>query len=130
ALWTQERTTFEGKYYQVADAPFSPKPVQRPHPPIWIGGWGEQLTLKVVAQLADGWNTTGSPAVLRPKLDALYRHCDTFERDPDTIEKSVMHLRLIMTKTKSEAERAMEAFRGRTGRSATASADDYMLGTP
>jgi probable F420-dependent oxidoreductase len=52
-LWTQERVTFKGRYYTV-DGRLEPKPVTRPHPPLWIGGWGE-LTLKRAATLGDNW---------------------------------------------------------------------------
>ncbi len=51
AMWTQEQATFEGTYYQVRDAIKLPKGVQRPHIPLLIGGSGEQITLKLVAQL-------------------------------------------------------------------------------
>jgi alkanesulfonate monooxygenase SsuD/methylene tetrahydromethanopterin reductase-like flavin-dependent oxidoreductase (luciferase family) len=52
-LWTEERASFEGRYYTLTDAIANPKPLQRPHPPIWVGGAGEKLTLRVVAEHAD-----------------------------------------------------------------------------
>jgi hypothetical protein len=52
-LWTEERASFEGRYYRLTDAISNPKPLQRPHPPIWVGGAGEKLTLRVVAEHAD-----------------------------------------------------------------------------
>jgi probable F420-dependent oxidoreductase len=52
-LWTQERVQFKGRYYTV-DGRLEPKPLTRPHPPVWIGGWGD-LTLKRAATLADNW---------------------------------------------------------------------------
>src|SRR5205814_9897254 len=48
AMWTEKRTTFQGKYFQAQDAILEPKPVQKPHPPVMIGGGGEQLTLRAV----------------------------------------------------------------------------------
>jgi alkanesulfonate monooxygenase SsuD/methylene tetrahydromethanopterin reductase-like flavin-dependent oxidoreductase (luciferase family) len=59
ALWSQERTNFQGRYYQLNDAIANPKPLQSPHPPIWIGAHGEK-TLRLVARHADVWNATDS----------------------------------------------------------------------
>jgi alkanesulfonate monooxygenase SsuD/methylene tetrahydromethanopterin reductase-like flavin-dependent oxidoreductase (luciferase family) len=52
-MWTEERATFHGRYFQVEDAILEPKPVQKPHPPIMIGGSGEQLTLRALARVGD-----------------------------------------------------------------------------
>jgi len=88
-LFTESRANFEGKYYSVADAANNPKPVQKPHPPILIGGAGEKLLLRVVAQHADIWNCPNNVAEqLAHKLDVLKRHCDTVGRNPDEIEVS------------------------------------------
>src|SRR6266436_153420 len=65
-LWTQESLTFKGRYYQVEGA-LEPKPVATPHPPIWIGGWGD-LTLKRAATLADNW--IPGPTADLPRLTA------------------------------------------------------------
>jgi len=88
-LFTEERATFQGKYYTLADAVNEPKPVQKPHPPILIGGAGEQLLLKVVARHADIWNCPNNQAAALPrKLDVLRHHCADIGRDPDEIEVS------------------------------------------
>jgi probable F420-dependent oxidoreductase len=65
-LWTEERVDFKGRYYTVAGR-LEPKPVQKPHPPLWIGGWGE-ITLRRAATLADNW-IPGPTADLRRLLD-------------------------------------------------------------
>jgi F420-dependent oxidoreductase-like protein len=57
ALWTEERPTFKGRFYQLDAAIAEPKPVQKPYPPIWIGGSGPKRTLRVVAKHADVWNS-------------------------------------------------------------------------
>lgn len=90
-LWTQERTTYHGRYYTIEDAVHAPKPVQQPHPPLWIGGVGERKTLRVVAESADGWNCyfMPLPAYLH-KLDMLEQHCRAVGRDPSTIRKAVV----------------------------------------
>ncbi len=130
ALSTQRRTDFRGRYYQLADAPFSPKPVQQPHPPIWIGGWGEKLTLKVVAELADGWNTTGSPLYVTPKVEALRRHCEAVRRDFGGIVKSVMPLKLAFTSDRRKAISELRTSPRASGRTPEDVAGDYLLGTP
>jgi alkanesulfonate monooxygenase SsuD/methylene tetrahydromethanopterin reductase-like flavin-dependent oxidoreductase (luciferase family) len=88
-LLTQPRASFQGKYYAVDDAVNNPKPVQKPHPPILIGGAGEKRLLRVVAEHADIWNCPNNVAHLLPqKLEVLKRHCDAIGRDPQTIEVS------------------------------------------
>jgi F420-dependent oxidoreductase-like protein len=89
AMWTQEVATFEGRYYQVRGAMNEPKPVQKPHPPIWIGGAGEKVTLKLVAQYGDACNFNADVATVRHKLDVLRQHCETVGRDYDTVQKTV-----------------------------------------
>jgi F420-dependent oxidoreductase-like protein len=89
-LWTEEKTSFDGKYYRLENAVCAPKPVQRPLK-IWIGGAGEKKLLRIVAQHADGWNMVFGqrlPAV-KQKLDALKRHCDDVNRDYTKIDKSM-----------------------------------------
>lgn len=91
SLWTEQRTTFEGRYYTIRDALSEPKPVQKPHIPLWIGGMGEQLTLRMVAESADGWNTFYMPEEgYRHKLDVLARHCAEVGRDPGDIRKALV----------------------------------------
>src|SRR5262249_53160166 len=55
SLWTERRANFKGRFYQLSDAPLDPKPQQRPHPELMIGGGGERVTLRVVAKHADHW---------------------------------------------------------------------------
>jgi F420-dependent oxidoreductase-like protein len=88
AMWTQPTTTYEGQYYKVEGAHCDPKPVQQPHPPILIGGGGEQLTLRVVARLADRSNFSGSAEQFAAKCEVLKRHCRDVGRDYDEIEKT------------------------------------------
>lgn len=88
-LWTEESVDFDGTYYQLHGARLDPKPVQKPHPPVLIGGSGEQLTLKIVAKQADIWNYSGGDIeTFRHKVDVLKRHCDEVGRDFGEIELS------------------------------------------
>jgi F420-dependent oxidoreductase-like protein len=89
-LLTQEVATFAGAYYRLTDARCEPKPVQRPRPPLVIGGAGEKRTLRIAARFADQWNLTGgTPEVLAHKIEVLHGHCADVGRDPAEIEISV-----------------------------------------
>ncbi len=86
--WSGERGSFEGTTTRLTEQMDSPPPVQRPHPPILIGGGGEKKTLKLVAKYGDATHqTTADPAVMRHKLDVLRRHCEAEGRDYDQIER-------------------------------------------
>ncbi|GAA2012296.1 LLM class flavin-dependent oxidoreductase [Catenulispora yoronensis] len=90
SLWTQPRTTFDGKHYQLKDAIAEPKPVQTPHPPIWIGGTGRRRTLRMAAEYAAVWNAPGGdPEPFAELSGVLDRHCADIGRDPATIRRSV-----------------------------------------
>ncbi len=90
ALWTQERTTFEGRFWTLTDALCEPKPLQRPRPPIVVGGSGEKKTLRVVAEHADEWNTPGQDPTEWSRLNkVLDEHCAAVGRDPSSVRRSV-----------------------------------------
>ena len=85
-LLSQETTNFTGKYFRLTEARCNPKPVQRPHPPICIGGSGERRTLRTVARFAQHWNFVGGTVdEFRAKRDVLYGHCSDIGRDPADI---------------------------------------------
>jgi F420-dependent oxidoreductase-like protein len=87
-MWTQPRTTFHGRYFQVEDAILEPKPVQKPRPPVMIAGGGEQMTLRAVARLADACNIMGDLETVRHKFAVLRQQCDAAGRDYDAIERT------------------------------------------
>jgi F420-dependent oxidoreductase-like protein len=87
-LWSEADATYEGRIYSLKGAQCDPKPVQQPHPPIWIGGGGEQLTLRVVARHADRSNFGGKPEEWAHKCDVLQGHCKDVGRDYDEITKT------------------------------------------
>jgi len=92
-LLTQETTSFDGTYYQLKDARNEPKPVQRPHPPITIGGTGPKRTLRSAARFAQHWNHPGTtPEQWKVSRDILFEHCADIGRDPSEITLST-HLR-------------------------------------
>ena len=125
ALWTQERSTFKGRYYQLADAPLAPKPVQRPHPELMIGGGGEKVTLKIVARHADHWNVWGGPATLARKGRILDDYCRAAGRDPKTLTRSAV-MPLLLTEDPAEVEKLKTTVTRRMGM-APEVADDVLL---
>ena len=88
-LWTEERVTFEGKHYQLKDAICEPKPLQKPHPPLLIGGSGEKVLLRHVARYADAWNANLAFDEYTRKVGILRQHCREVGRNPDEIELTV-----------------------------------------
>ena len=91
---TQQTTDFAGQYYQLTSARCEPKPVQKPHPPVVIGGSGERRTLRTAARFAQHWNFVGgSPEEFARKRDVLRAHCHDIGRDPKEIMLS-SHVRL------------------------------------
>ena len=88
SMWTQEETNYDGKYYNLVRGNCDPKPLQKPHPPIWIGGGGEQLTLRVVARYADYSNFGGSLEDFARKREILKGHCAAVGRDEAEIGKT------------------------------------------
>ena len=110
-LWSEDFPTFAGRHYTI-DRPINePKGVQKPHPPLWIGGGGEQVTLKLVAQYGDASNFgAGDLTVIRQKLEVLKRHCDALGRDYDEIIKSTQ-IYLLLLEDESDREREATATR-------------------
>ena len=94
-MWTQERSTYNGKYYSIKEAVCNPKPIQKPHPPIWIGGRSSHL-IRVAAEFADGCNFYAcSPNECGEKVKTLNQHCLAIGRDPDEIQNSWLGTVLI-----------------------------------
>jgi F420-dependent oxidoreductase-like protein len=90
-LFDNKVTSFEGRYYHVIEAPLAPKPVQ-PRLPILIGGGGEKVTLRLVAQYADAWNVTGPAEVVAQKSEVLRQHCERHGRDFEGVHRTAAML--------------------------------------
>jgi F420-dependent oxidoreductase-like protein len=89
SLFTAERTTFEGRYYHFKDAIANPKPVQKPHPPFWIGASGPS-TLRLVARHADVWNIAGGDASRVRQLTKMFEEaCGAVGRPPSELRRSI-----------------------------------------
>lgn len=87
-LMTSDGASFEGRHFALRDATYNPKPLQRPHPPIWIGGGGERVTLPMVGRLADAWHSFGPLETLARRSAIVDRAAEAAGRDPRSILRS------------------------------------------
>jgi F420-dependent oxidoreductase-like protein len=135
SLFDNERTTFEGRYYHMKDAPLDPKPVQA-RLPLLIGGGGEKKTMRIAAQYADEWNTWGRPSTLARKGAVLEQHMQDLERDPSTMKRSCQ-AQILITEDQAEIDRAaggmptlagsIEFLRDAIGQYQEAKIDEFIL---
>jgi F420-dependent oxidoreductase-like protein len=127
SMWTNAETTYDGKYYKTVRANCDPKPLQKPTPPVWIGGGGEQLTLRVVAEHADCSNFGGKPDEWAHKREILKGHCAAVGRDEAEIRKTWSPEVFIRSTEKELAERTKG---GLWGDSVENWRDNNLVGTP
>jgi F420-dependent oxidoreductase-like protein len=112
-MWTEEPyASFNGKYYQIRNAYCNPKPIQKPSPPILVGGSGERKTLKIVAKYADACNLFGSPETVRKKLDILKEHCKSVGRDYSSILKTKISAIIVDDNNDMAKNRVRKTFGG------------------
>lgn len=128
ALWSQSKSTFQGKYYQLTDAPLNPKPLQQPHPEFLIGGGGEKRTLNIVARYADHWNVWGGPQTFQHKGRILEQHCATVGRDPAKLIRSA-NMPCLITDNAAEKERLIQGLMRRFGRTEEEARDGVLAGS-
>jgi F420-dependent oxidoreductase-like protein len=89
-MWTEETASFDGKHYKLVDAICEPKPLQKPYPPLWIGGRGRKVLLKLVAKYADVWNYNGPLDEFAETIEVLKGHCRDVGRDFEEIRITAM----------------------------------------
>jgi alkanesulfonate monooxygenase SsuD/methylene tetrahydromethanopterin reductase-like flavin-dependent oxidoreductase (luciferase family) len=125
-MWTQPEAYVEGKYYQINGAINQPKGVQKPHIPLLIGGSGEKVTLKLVAQYADACNVGGDTATIKHKLEVLKQHCENVGRDYNQIRRttSIDYCALAPTVAEARAKIPAEEREGIEKR------ESALIGTP
>ncbi|MGI8661696.1 MAG: LLM class F420-dependent oxidoreductase [Acidimicrobiales bacterium] len=126
-MWSEPTTDYDGRYFQLQGAQCDPKPLQQPHPPIWIGGGGEQLTLRVVARHADRSNFGGNPEEFAHKCEVLKTHCSAVGRDYDEIVKTWTPSLFIR---ETEAEVAAAGSQSMWGEPADSWRAGNLVGTP
>lgn len=107
ALWGEQPASFEGEFYRLQSLTENPKPAQRPHPPIMIGGSGEKVTLRLVAQYAQFCNVGGDAETVGRLLEALRGHCERLGRPWDEITKSAYTM-VMIGRDEAEVERKRE----------------------
>jgi alkanesulfonate monooxygenase SsuD/methylene tetrahydromethanopterin reductase-like flavin-dependent oxidoreductase (luciferase family) len=118
-MMTLRPAQFAGKHFTVADAYNDPLPIQKPRPPIMIGGDGEKVTLRLVAQYADFCNVFGDPDTVAHKFEVLRQHCERVGRPYEEITRS-NHISIMIASNEHE----LAAKRARYG-------DDFdVSGTP
>ena len=122
AIWTERPAHFEGTYYRLDRANENPPPVQRPHPPIMVGGSGEKVTLRLVAQYAQFCNLSGDPATVGRLFDALREHCARLNRPYEAITRSI-YTTVVIGKDDAEVAAKRE-------RLAPFIPDGALIGTP
>jgi alkanesulfonate monooxygenase SsuD/methylene tetrahydromethanopterin reductase-like flavin-dependent oxidoreductase (luciferase family) len=129
-MFSGERTTFEGSYYQVRDLPNRPAPAQAPRPPLHIGGIGERFTLPLVARYADVWNVpTYGLSRRRQASAALDRACAAVGRDPTSLGRSLEAV-LVLAPDEDELASAQAAAERRYAGPGWGLAEGGFVGTP
>jgi alkanesulfonate monooxygenase SsuD/methylene tetrahydromethanopterin reductase-like flavin-dependent oxidoreductase (luciferase family) len=122
-LLTQERTTFDGTYYRLTDAPSEPKPA---HLPILIGAAGEKVALGIVAKYADEWNHWGRPDLAAQKGEVFAEHCAKIGRDPKSVRRSAQTFLQIVEPGDTEAVARKEQLEARAAHVVMGSAQEVL----
>lgn len=126
ALLRNDLTSFDGQYYQLKDAPFRPRPVQQPRPPLTLGAHKSKM-LRIVAEYADRWNSHGSVTDMRERNLILDGHCAEIGRDPATIIRSLYGWAALMP---SDPWQSVGAFEDVVGQYADAGIDEFIIDAP
>lgn len=98
-LWTEDHPSFDGKYYSLKNAPFAPKSVQKPHPPIMIGGKGKKWIVPLVGRYAQEWNAPLglTPDEIRERVDIIKAECKRVGREPCDVDVSAFFVLYSIT---------------------------------
>jgi len=125
-LLRQDLTTYNGKHYQINEAPFRPSPVQKPRPPLTLGAHRTKM-LRIVAEYADRWNSHGSVEEMRERNKILDDHCTTIGRDPSSIIRSLYGWAALMPADPWESK---EAFLEVVGQYQDAGINEFIIDAP
>jgi len=127
-LWTEKKPSYKGEYYKIQEAICEPKPLQKPHPPITIGGGNEKFTLPIVSQHADRWDYASRFSIgkYKEKLEALKHCCEEIGRDFESIKKSTLFNLVGVYQTEEETEDAWKAIWKREGKRFYTTQSEYV----
>jgi len=130
-MWSEPRANFEGQYYQLHGAINEPKGVQKPHPPIWVGGSGEKVTLKLVARYGDACNISvgANPAEYKHKFGVLRKHCEALGRDYNSIMKTA-HIFITLVEPGKDPKKVAEPWLKLRSRTFDEYRKQTFVGTP
>ena len=122
----QDVTSFEGRHYQLHDAPFRPRPVQQPRPPLTIGAHGRRM-LGIVARWAESWNSHGTVDEIRARNSVLDEQCDKLGRDPSTVLRSLYYW---IARSDEDPWSSLDAFHDLVGRYRQAGVTEFVIDLP
>ena len=128
-MWTEDHPTFSGEYYSIDEPDQRAEGRPQATSLLWIGGSGEKVTLKLVAQYADACNIVGDVETVRHKLDVLRQHCDTVGRNFDDIIKSTS-INAFPLRPGEDAETATEPTQRAIGATLADLRNQAIIGTP
>ncbi|MEE9298686.1 MAG: LLM class F420-dependent oxidoreductase [Acidimicrobiia bacterium] len=130
-MWTEEDATFEGEHFSVTGAINEPKPLQTPHPPLWIAGGGEKKTLRIVAKYGDYANFTGTTETFFKKSQILDQHCEAVGRDPGEIGRTI-HLLITVVPDQKSFDTTLQRVAAQSGRDLNGylKSSQTVVGTP
>jgi alkanesulfonate monooxygenase SsuD/methylene tetrahydromethanopterin reductase-like flavin-dependent oxidoreductase (luciferase family) len=126
SLLRNEFTTFQGKYYQMNEAPSRPLPLQQPRPPLTIGAKGRRM-LRIAAEYAERWNASGAAVEMRERNQILDEHCAAIGRDPDSIIRSLYGWASVMS---ADPWASVDAFEQVVGEYRDAGVNEFIIDQP
>jgi F420-dependent oxidoreductase-like protein len=128
AMWTQDEASFQGEHYTVDGAINRPRPIQKPHPPLWISGGGEKRTLRIVAEYGDFANFGDNFEEFRHKSRVLAGHCETVDRPYEEIGRTI-HRMSVIGRDEADLRRKLDIAAGRRSCTPEEFADEHFAAT-